>query len=170
MVQSDLDRFIGTKLERLSHGQFDFIVETFHDTHGKSAFGTQPVQQQFAVIVQTAGHFLHRHNVKRKGCTETRKVFLSVEARATLDDYIDIERSFEVKHHSLTRANAEVIWFNKPRHSLKGGSEPLYADPICLSILPGSLGSGFEGSLQLQTTDSAVRPVVAWVDPFEDAS
>ena len=60
VIEAGFNGFVGAKAVRFSRGQFDFVVESFDGSVGKSALRSEPVENQLPMIPQSAGNLLHR--------------------------------------------------------------------------------------------------------------
>ena len=60
MIERKFEAAERSKPVGFSHGDFRFVVQALDDSAGKQLLGAEIVEDQFAVLAQRAGDFLHR--------------------------------------------------------------------------------------------------------------
>src|SRR5260370_39225591 len=60
MIESQFEDSEGAESIRFSHSYFGFVVQPLDDTAGEQLVGSKVIEDEFAVLAQSAGDFLHR--------------------------------------------------------------------------------------------------------------
>src|SRR5215831_18841038 len=62
MIEGEFQDPVRAKSMRFSHGYFGLVVQTLHDAAGEQFLGTEIVEDEFAMVPERAGDFLHGLN------------------------------------------------------------------------------------------------------------
>src|SRR5258708_30808774 len=60
MIESQFEDSEGAESVRFSHSYFGFVVQPLDDTAGEQLVGSKVIEDEFAVLAQSPGDFLHR--------------------------------------------------------------------------------------------------------------